>query len=482
MNTKKITALLCLVYIGLIILLNIISLAVNQMFLYLISLIFIIPAVFIVIRFYKVEAGYFAIAVFILAFVLKTAVALAYNAPPISDFANFYHSALKAAGGDFSFSSNVYYRFWSYQTGIVLYYALLIKIFGNSMIMLKIVNCAFIAGTNVLVYLISRKVAKEKYARFIAVLYLIYPASYFLASVLTNQHISNFLIIFGMYIFIRKQRVSAAGGMAAASFLALGNAMRPQAVVVVLSLAGTVLLETVVKLKEKKLDKQLIISLASLLAAYVIIMQGLSVGVKVSGINENGLKNNFPLYKFAVGLNNKSNGCYSQEDADRLLTVRDPEKRNEMALLAIKEELSHPGQFGWLVLKKQYIMWANSDDSIFWGFNYLAGPGVDIPGRNVTYKLFSEIIQGEEKAFYIAVLIMAFTGIISEYKHKKTAGVFTAILLVLLFNFAIYSLIEVQTRYRDFQMIFMFIAAAKGIEYMGEMIEARFGKASRITG
>lgn len=471
--SERLLAMLCLVFIGIIIIQNSISIAVNRTFLYLISMIFIIPAVFIFVRIYKVKTRYFALTVFILAFFLKAMIAVAYNAPPVSDFANFYNSALKAARGDFSFSSSFYYKFWSYQTGIVLYYALLIKIFGSSIITLKIVNCVFIAGTNVLVYLISRLLLKEKFSRFISVFYLIYPSSGVLASVLTNQHISNFLIICGMYVFIRGRGASAPVNTAAAALLALGNAMRPQAVVVILSLAGAVMLEVLLRITDKKPVGHLIISVIGFLAAYMIIMHGLSLAVKIFNINENGLKNSFPLYKFAMGLNDRSTGRYSWEYADKLLTVRDPEIRNERALEIIKEELSHPVKFAGLVLRKQYVMWADMDDSIFWGFNYLSDSGIDILGRNVSYKLFSKIIQGEEKAFYIVVLILAFVGIVSEYNSKRTELAFSAIQFVLLFNFAIYSLIEVQTRYRDFQMIFMFIASARGIEYMGELIKSR---------
>ncbi|WES35639.1 hypothetical protein P0092_06585 [Ruminiclostridium papyrosolvens DSM 2782] len=38
-------------------------------------------------------------------------------------------------------------------------------------------------------------------------------------------------------------------------------------------------------------------------------------------------------------------------------------------------------------------------------------------------------------------------------------------------NFAVYSIIEIQYRYRDFQMIFIFILAASGARYLAYLIK-----------
>jgi len=453
---------------GLITISNSVVFILYNVFLYVIPVVIIITLLYIIVRLIKVKAKYFAIGVFILAFVLKAIVAVYYNTPPISDFAHFYDAALKAAKGDFSFSTNGYFRLWGYQTGIVTYYAILIKILGSSILALKIVNCLFIAGLNVVLYLIAQKLVSEKCARFIALLYLFYPASFFLASVLTNQHVSNFLILSGVYIFIIRQKIPIWGVVISASLIALGNVMRPQAIVVIVAIVGSILFEIITNIRDKKTNIKFLKSIASFLIIYIVITQGLSFGVKVIGLNDNGLKNTFPLYKFVIGLNPETNGTYSQEDADKLTSIRDPQIRDEKAMEIIKERLADHKNLGILIIKKQIVMWAGMDISTEWGFSYLKDTGVNIFGKAVAYNSFIDTIQNLEKTFYIFIFYMAVFGILVGFRRLNNFNVFITFILILITNFSLYSLIEIQPRYRDFQMIFIFIIAAMGIELIEE--------------
>ncbi|MHB8061390.1 MAG: glycosyltransferase family protein [Ruminiclostridium sp.] len=465
---EKLLIIACLIYIGITTISNCVVFIKEKVFFYVIPVGVVICILYMIIGFIKVKVRYFAISLFILAFVLKVIISVCYNAPPISDFGNFYNAALKAAKGDFSFSTSRYFSLWAYQTGIVTYYAILIKIFGSGILALKIVNCLFIAGVNVILYLIAQKLVSEKHARFIALLYLFYPATFFLASVLTNQHVSNFFILFGVYVFISRQKIPIWGILISASLIAIGNAMRPQAIVVILAIAGSIFFQIIGNIRDKKINIKLIKSIASFLLIYMIITQGLSFGIKGIGLNDNGLKNTFPLYKFVIGLNSKTNGTYSQEDTDKLTQIRNPKIRDEKSIEIIKERLSDHKNLAILILNKQVVMWSGTDTSLEWGFGYLKDTGVNILGRNVTYKLFNDIIHKLEKTLYIFIFFMAIFGILVGYKRHKNVDVFTTFALIILINFVIYSLIEIQPRYRDFQMIFIFIIAAMGIELIEE--------------
>lgn len=265
-NIKKLLAksliIACLIYMGLINILNGIVFIKNKIYLYTFPVFIIFIIVLIAVRYIKIRPVYFAISVFLIAFTLKSIVAIFYNVPPSSDFSNFYNAALKVANGDFSFSSSGYFKLWAYQTGIVIYYATLIKVFGSSILALKIVNCLFIAGVNVILYLILKKLLSEKIAMTISLLYLFYPATFFLASVLTNQHISNFLILLGIYILISRQEKNIWNGIFPSAFLiALGNAMRPQAIVVVTAIVIYTFFEIITSFKDIKKIKQLITSI-----------------------------------------------------------------------------------------------------------------------------------------------------------------------------------------------------------------------------
>lgn len=467
---EKMLIVICLIYMGLITISNSVVFIIYKVFLYAIPVILVIAILYIFVRFIKVKVLYFAVGIFILAFVLKALVAVCFNAPPSSDFLNFYNAALKAASGDFSFASDKYFSLWSYQSGIVGYYAVLIKMFGSGILALKMVNCLFIAGVSVYIYLIARKIVSEKHARLIALLYLFYPATFFLASVLTNQHVSNFLILSGVYMFINRQKMPIKGILFSAGFIALGNAMRPQAIVVILAIVGSLLFEIVTDIRDKKTNIKLIKTIFSFLLIYIIMNQGLSFGVKQIGLNDNGLKNTFPLYKFVVGLNDKTNGTYSQEDADQLTTIKNSKIRNEKAIRIIKERLANPKTVAILIIKKQVVMWAGMDISTEWEFGYLENTGLKILGINVAYDSFIDIIQKLEKAYYIVILLAAFYGILKGHRRYNDYNKLSIITLTIIINFVVYSLIEIQPRYRDFQMIFIFIIAAIGMELFEEII------------
>jgi hypothetical protein len=227
---------------------------------------------------------------------------------------------------------------------------------------------------------------------------------------------------------------------------------------------GALIIEFIINVKDKETNIKIIKALVSFLLIYVVITLGLSSGVKQTGLNENGLKNTFPLYKFVIGLNPKTNGGYSEEDADKLTAVKDPELRDKMSIRLIKKRLSSPKGLARLIIAKQVVMWAGLDNSTEWGFSYLKDTDVYILGMNISYDFFIHFLEKTEKSFYIILLLMAIFGILYVYKTRKNTYGINIISLTILLNFVVYSLIEIQTRYRDFQMIFMFIIASIGIE------------------
>ncbi len=469
----KFLIITCLIFMWAIALLNCRVFIKDRLFLSALLSALLIALIYVISRYMvKMSPLFFSVILFAAAFALKTSVALYYNVPPTSDFLKFYNAAVQAAKGDFSFSSNSYFSLWSYQTGIVFYYAMVIKLFGNGLLFLKIGNCLFMAGSNVLLYLISRTLASEKYARFISLLYMIYPAPYFLASALTNQHISNFFILLGIYSFISRRKANFRSVIPSAFFIAVGNALRPQGIIVIMAITGCLLLNMLGS-GDKKQIVNLILSAVCVLIIYTCTMQGLSLGVRAVGLNANGLENRFALYKFVVGLNYETNGGYSRSDAEKLIYISDPKTRDKKSLQLIKERISRPEKLARLILKKQNLMWAIPDDSVDWGFSFYKNTGVKIFGKNVSYPVFRRFVQNVEKCFYIFILFMAISGLMARFRTQNNQTAFIVILIMLLLNFGIYSLIEIQNRYRDFQVMLMFLVSAAGIEMFIDYGSAR---------
>lgn len=410
----------------------------------------------------NISPAVFAMAILILAFACKGILIFLTDTKPVSDFDVFYQNALKLLKGDKAFGDNLYFKTWAYQTGPVIYYAAIMKIFGTGLIPLKLVNCFFMAGTNLLIYLIARKVSNELAARTVAILYLLYPAPYFLTTVLTNQHFAACMFLLAIYIYLSEGLNWTIKGTIAGAVIALGNAVRPIGIVIIVASIIWEIIEIIRTHKYVKMG-----SILLLLIAYLLVNYGCSAMVKHTGINSEGLANNFPLWKFVVGLNNEARGIYTYEDEDKIYKIQDFNERNNIAKQVVKQRLSIGfKQFAKLMNEKQIAMWAGTD-TLSWGF-YNNIDGQLVPSKEL--KKLEPTILKIEKIYYILIFILMFIGLCKLFADNKINQGALLLSLILLCYFGIHFLIEIQVRYRYFAVIIVFIMAAKG----SEMLYARF--------
>ncbi len=468
--TEKTAILFCLVYLLITSVWNLVYLVQNKASVYVFPLELFCISVFLVINRLKVSKRIFVILLFIMAFCLKGFVAVRYNAIQQSDFKLIYNAAIKFAQGDFSFSNTKYFSLWSYQTGIVLYYGFLLKL-GCNVIGLKICNCLFIAGVNVLIYLVSDKLVGDKSARFISVIYLFYPATFFLCSVLTNQHVSNFFMLLGIYLYVFRKTNTIGNTVLAAVMIAIGNALRPQGIVVVAGFVIWTIIELLYKNSDKKIKIKTAVGILGFVTVYLLLGKGMSMATQISGVNQNGMGNNFPLYKIVVGLNPDTTGSFSNKDAVKLISIKDSTARNQESLKIIKERLADRKKIKDLMIQKYEKMWVKMDNTIDWGFKYINQSSISLLGKHIVYENFKIRVLKLEKVFYCFIFFMAAIGVFAEIKKSEYAKGFITILLITLVNFGVYSIIEIQFRYRDFQMIFIFILAASGVRYLAFLIK-----------
>lgn len=406
----------------------------------------------------------FAVIIFLLAFLAKGILVVMSDTVPVSDFNNFYQCAIKLVNGDTSFGHGFYFRTWAYQTGPVLYYAAIMKVLGTSLLPLELVNCIFMAGTNMLIYLIARRISNDYTARFAALLYLLYPAPYFLASVLTNQHFAAFMFVLAIYILLNERMPLLVRGLIAGLILSVGNAVRPLGLVI---LGGTVLWGLLEAIRHRKPAR---VGMVAILAvSYLLLNFGISAAVKAADINPEGLKNNFPLWKFVIGFNYSTQGRFSYEDQNDIFYIQDNDKRNDAAKALIKERLSvGPKKLINLLNTKQRIMWADFD-TLRWGF-YTQVNNQLIPDKKI--EKYEPGVLKTEKVYYILAFILMLTGLVLTVLSRKVNSGILLLSLLLLCYFGAHALIEIQVRYRYFALILVFVVAAKG----GELVMSAFYK------
>ena len=231
---------------------------------------------------------------------------------PCSDFEMLYLAAQKAAAGDFSWSraAEGYFYTWAYQIPFALYQAVLFRL-SHSLLALKLFNVLFMVGTNYLLYRIGKLYLSETAALCVAFIYAVFPGVLMYASVLTNQHISMFFLLLGVFMLLRADRrrtLCLAGCMLAASDL-----MRPEAVLILAALLCCGLLRCIQR-PDVMTVKQTALSVLLVFACYWLAKSLTEWLLIWADIAPHGLGNQYPEWKFVLGLGNTDGyGGYSSK-------------------------------------------------------------------------------------------------------------------------------------------------------------------------
>ncbi|MDF2659660.1 MAG: dolichyl-phosphate-mannose-protein mannosyltransferase [Paenibacillus sp.] len=379
--------------------------------------------------------GVFLAAVLAVAISARLIWIVTVDTQPVSDFLDMHSGALSAAGGDFSFGTNDYFTRWVYQIGFTLYEALIITGFGTELIVLKLFNVLFQAGTAVLVYLSAARTFGETGGRAAALLYAVYVPNIMMCSVLTNQHISVFFFFLGVYVLIRRGLGGKADWLAVGLCFGFANLMRPLGSFFVVGLVAYIVLFKLLPGFRERKWAALAIKTAGAVAVYFIVQQSASFALVQTGVTSYPLSNQEPYWKFMIGLNPDTNGGWSYDDTMYVLQFPQGEERNRAELELLKQRLADKRQVGALFLSKAKSMWGAEDSAPMWS----------IPEQNrpaLQKKLIqTERVQYVLLAFFglIAMTVMAYRGASAE------ASIFV---LLLLGYAALHIVIEVQTRYR----------------------------------
>jgi hypothetical protein len=447
-------------------------------------------------RYIKISEKLFIFGFAAIAIVSKVAIALIINANPVSDFLLMFNAAKQVTAGDFTFQNSPYFFYWAYQTGFVLYEALIVKLFGDSTTALLIINGLVMAAINILMYFFIKQMTKDvRSAMFGAVLYFIYPAPYFLISVLTNQHLSLLLILFGLYMIIKSEknrdfsqtgtrilrrrnesacvasgftrafkdtfvaensdyRSSIVGGI----LIAFGNIFRPIGIVPVVSIVSYYIVLSLEVADRKECFKKFG-HLMSFIISYALIGMIASSVVAATGINMHGLKNNDPYWKFMVGLNVDSYGGYSEELISAVSQAKTLEERYQIENILISESLSkikmNPISF---FGEKSYRMWAMYESRSL-SFGKEASKGRS-ERENAWWQNTVDRVVKLDKCYYLFLFLIALIVVVFTMVQKNINPHFLLCALIFLLYYGIHLIIETQPRYRDFAMPFVCILAS----------------------
>lgn len=389
----------------------------------------------------------FLFSLFIVSFLIRFIWILWIDTIPISDFKVMYDGATEIAKGNYSFilESN-YFNIWVYQLGFTGYLAILLKVFNNSLFMIKFINVIIVSLIPVIIFLSAEKLTNAKIARIPSILYALYIGSIANTSVLTNQHLATLLFYIAVYLLVinlnRKFKWILIG-----LCIAVGNIIRPEGSIVLLAILLFLVFKNLTSAKE--IGKG-VLEFAGIIIIVILVSKLVSFGFVKAGISNYPLSNRDPLWKFSCGLNPNSKGTYNDEDLVYLnIAELSGKTRKEAHMELIKERISNPLQLGVTMAYKYVNMWALNDTSLQFAFT-----------DNVNKPQVYNIVIKIEKIQYMIVTILFMFGIISIIKRKKGFENNHIYLIIFLGYLLAHLLIEVQPRYRYMSLPILFIISS----------------------
>ncbi|MDR1158229.1 MAG: glycosyltransferase family 39 protein [Oscillospiraceae bacterium] len=419
---------------------------------------------------------YYYIALFFIAYALRFVWISTVKTPQYSDFQLFYWITNNIASGSSRYTTDPYFYTWAYQAGFPAFMAPFAVLFPQNELALVYVNCLFEAGTVLCIFYLLRKFFSRKSAFVLSLVYLVFPFPYTLASVYTNQLSAVFFMYLGVCIAFSRIPLDGARCCVGAVCFAVGNMLRPEGILFFSGFAALLLFLTFHQNRDArsalsaKVTNSLlrrVLPLVLFCAVYLCLSAVISQLFVWANLNPNGLKNNFPLYKFATGLNASSTGQYTKEDATFLMSLDsdyDAKTRDAMTLDIIHKRLSiGPVKLAAHMWRKADVMWTDKQSTFPalapFSDNDVISLGVSM--RVVTLKNILTLIDG------LYWLLLFLFGAFSQFRLFRRREVSPCLLFaVILFlgTFFVFSVVEVQKRYDYIMLPVLFLLAAVSLK------------------
>lgn len=409
----------------------------------------------------------FGVLLFLLSLLIHLGVVAVVTTPIESDFAVQYEAAQKFAQGDFSFQNDRYFQRWGYQTGLVIWEGVLLKLWNNPLL-LRLVNCVVSAGTNVLIYLIARDYFEDWAARVAALAYafFLFPAT--LVTVLCNSIPSAFFLYLCLYLVMGKRFEKlprlAAYALAGLS-LAVANALRPDAPLVLVPLLAYFVFRFLSKASWNHFFHYLK-RFGALLITFLVVSAGMSGMVKIAGINSIGLTNQDPLWSIVLGTNTETGGTFTYDDSNAVVALTDQGmERSQAEIQVIKEHLQvSPFKLVETLVRKMKTLWW--DRGLGWALGSVRESSPTL------YALLEEI----DRAMFTCALFLAALGALALFRRPRKDFKLYLLPFIFFATCCVYLVMEVQPRYAYVGQIALFVMMAGGLQEICSFWKTLTGK------
>lgn len=374
-----------------------------------------------------------------------------------------------------SFDKTNYFYFYNFQTGFVMYLALVIKIFGSHLIFLKIFEILFMSLTNVFVYKIASKVYTKKIGIISSIIYSLLFFNIAGSSIINNQHFSTLLVILSIYFFIKdKCFYYVLSGI----LVGIANIIRPSSIIILISFCLFLLWKLLInnfKTWKTFLIGFLLIILSAFSTMKIFDYSLLNLNV----VPTSTLSSNAKYFKFVLGIH--GNGIYNipTETAEKTQVYFDLQKlnfdyelyNNECKNFIVNKFTQNTKETFGHIKNKMLVFCGEEDNRI--GFS---GNKVQNSKSYIFIKYYGYV------QYFLLIVFSLLTVIInvkeSKFYNTKNNLYQTQILfeIVFILYFCAHLLIEVQPRYRYDQYLMLAFIASPSIYLLFSIISSKYNK------
>lgn len=374
-----------------------------------------------------------------------------------------------------SFDKTNYFYFYNFQTGFVMYLALVIKIFGSHLIFLKIFEILFMSLTNVFVYKIASKVYTKKIGIISSIIYSLLFFNIAGSSIINNQHFSTLLVILSIYFFIKdKCFYYVLSGI----LVGIANIIRPSSIIILISFCLFLLWKLLInnfKTWKTFLIGFLLIILSAFSTMKIFDYSLLNLNV----VPTSTLSSNAKYFKFVLGIH--GNGIYNipTETAEKTQVYFDLQKlnfdyelyNNECKNFIVNKFTQNAKETFGHIKNKMLVFCGEEDNQI--GFS---GNKVQNSKSYIFIKYYGYV------QYFLLIVFSLLTVIInvkeSKFYNTKNNLYQTQILfeIVFILYFCAHLLIEVQPRYRYDQYLMLAFIASPSIYLLFSIISSKYNK------
>lgn len=395
--------------------------------------------------------------------------------PAVSDYKVLIDGAKQILNGTFanlSFDKSNYFYFYNFQTGFVAYLALIMKIFGQRLLYLKLIEIIIMSLTNILIYEIASKVYSRKVGVVASIVYTLLLFNIAGASIVNNQHISTFFNVLAIFFFIKKKwQYNVLSGIC----LAIAIILRPSSII--FAIAFILFLIWKLLLNKLKDWKKTIISLFTIIIMLLGVVKIFDFEMVNKGLVPNSaVMGNVKYFKIVLGIYGGSIFGYKTENAEKTQLYFDLEHmnfdyeayNNLSKLMLIDQLKNHFDARVKYVIDKMIIFCGGYDSQI------------DYAGEDIQDSNTAQVIKYAGYSQYILLLISAVSislicilkndNLQYESKNEYWDSLFK---IIFIGYFLIHIPIEIQTRYRYDQYVMLSIIVSPLLSIIYNKIEEK---------